>query len=226
MAYTLHIGDKAYSSWSLRGWLLLHAFGLPFEERLHRLDAAEFAAFTTACAPALTVPTLEWAEGARTVRVWDSLAIAETLAERHPDAGHWPADPAARACARTLAAEMHCSFMALRREAPMNTRREPRTKALSPEATADVARIEALWTHARSLAAALGHGGDGPFLFGAFGAVDAFFAPVAWRLHGYAVPVGAASAAYVAALLDHPAMRDWTADAAADPRRLAKYEAA
>ena len=219
MTYTLHIGDKPYSSWSLRGWLLLRAFGLPIDERLHRMDAAEFDAFKAACAPARTVPTLEWSEGGRVIRVWDTLAIAETLAERHPDAGHWPADPAARAAARAISAEMHSGFAALRREAPMNTRRVPKPKALSPEAAADLARIEALWAWAR------GHGGDGPFLFGAFSAADAFYAPIAWRITGYALPIGPDSAAYVAALLDHPAMREWTEAAAADPRRMAKYEA-
>lgn len=219
MTYTLHIGDKAYSSWSLRGWLLLRAFGLPVTDRLHQMDAPAFDAFKAEVAPARTVPTLEWQESGRTVRVWDSLAIAETLAERHPEAGHWPGDTAARAVARSISAEMHSGFAALRREAPMNTRRTPKAKALSPEASADLARIEALWAHARSLAA------SGPFLFGAFSAADAVYAPIAWRITGYALPVGAESAAYVGALLGHPAMREWTAAAAADPRRIAKYEA-
>lgn len=219
MTYTLHIGDKAYSSWSLRGWLLLRAFGLPVTERLHHMDAPAFDAFKAEVAPSRTVPTLEWHEGGRTVRVWDSLAIAETLAERHPAAGHWPSDPAARATARSISAEMHSGFAALRREAPMNTRRVPKAKALTPEAAADLARIEALWAYARNL------GGNGPFLFGAFSAADAFYAPIAWRITGYALPVGPDAAAYVSALLDHPAMREWTEAAAADPRLIAKYEA-
>jgi glutathione S-transferase len=219
MSYTLHIGDKAYSSWSLRGYLMLRAFGIPFEEKLHPLDDPAFDAFKAAEAPARTVPTLVWSEGGRTFRVWDSLAIAETLAERHPEAGHWPSEPAARVAARTIAAEMHSGFAALRREAPMNTRRQPKARPMPPEALADLARIEALWAWARS------HGGAGPFLFGAFSAADAFYAPIAWRITGYALPVSDASAAYVRALLGHPAMMEWTAAAAADPRRIAKYEA-
>ena len=219
MTYILHIGDKPYSSWSLRGFLLLRAFGLPFEERLHRLYDPAMDAFKAAEAPARTLPTLTWTEGGQTVRVWESLAIAETLAERHPDAGLWPSGTAARAMARAISAEMHSGFAALRREAPMNTRRTPRPKALSADATADLARIEALWAAARSMA------GDGPFLFGAFTAADAFYAPIAWRITGYAMPISDASAAYVAALLDHPAMREWTEAAAADPRRIDRYEA-
>lgn len=219
MTYLLHIGDKPYSSWSLRGFLLLRAFGLPFEERLHRMDDPAFDAFRAAEAPARTVPMLAWSEGGETVRVWDSLAIAETLAERHPEAGHWPRGTAARAAARAMSAEMHSGFAALRREAPMNTRRAPQAKALSAEAAADLARIEALWAWTRRFA------DTGPFLFGPFTAADAFYAPIAWRITGYALPVSAASAAYVAALLDHPAMREWTDAAAADPRRMAKYEA-
>jgi glutathione S-transferase len=219
MSYILHIGDKAYSSWSLRGWLLLRAFGLPVAERLHHMDDPAFDAFKAAVAPSRTVPTLEWQQDGRTLRVWDSLAIAETLAERHPGSGHWPADPAARAVARSITAEMHSGFMALRREAPMNTRRAPRAKLLSADAAADLARIEALWAHARSLDA------GGPFLFGSFSAADAFYAPIAWRITGYALPVGPDSAAYVAALLGHPAMQEWTAAAASDPRLIAKYEA-
>jgi glutathione S-transferase len=223
MAYTIHIGDKAYSSWSLRGWLLLAAFDLPFEEAFHRLRGPEMDTFRATHPPAATVPMLAWEEGGETVEVWDSLAIAETLAERHPEAGHWPAAPAARALARALAAEMHSGFGPLRREAPMNTRRGgvPLKAALSADALADLGRLEALWAHARDR-----FGAGGPYLFGAaFTAADAFFAPIAWRVRGYGLPMGAAGLAYLDALLDHPAMRRWTADAAADPRRVDFYEA-
>lgn len=220
-AYTLHIGDKPYSSWSLRGHLLLAAFDLPFAERLHRMDDPAFDAFRTACAPARTVPALEWVEAGARLLVWDSLAIAETLAERHPEARLWPEPPAARAAARAVSAEMHSGFAALRREAPMNTRRQGPARRLSPEGAGDLARIEALWAHAMVQP----RDGAGPFLFGRFTAADAFFAPIAWRITGYRLPVGPAAAAYVAALLAHPAMVTWTEAAARDPRRLAKYEA-
>ena len=154
--------------------------------------------------------------------MWDSLAIAEVLAERHPDAGHWPEAPPARAMARSLAAEMHSSFGPLRAEAPMNTRRgsKPLVKPLSALALHDLKRLAALWAHAR---ARFGQGG--PYLFGAsFTAADAFFAPIAWRVRGYGLPMEAAGLAYLDALLDHPAMRRWTAAAAEDARRLDHYE--
>lgn len=219
MTYTLHTAQKAYSSWSLRGWLLLEAFDLPFEERLWRLYSPEMEVFRDHAAPAMTVPALEWREwDDRRVLVWESLAIAETLAERHPERGHWPADPAARAEARALAAEMHAGFSALRRECPMNTHRRDRPVALTDAARADVARLAALWS--RALAKS-----KGPWLFGdRFGAVDAFFAPIAYRARGYALPFESSAAEYVAALLTHPAMRKWEADAAADPERIARYE--
>jgi glutathione S-transferase len=221
MTYVLHIADKPYSSWSLRGWLMLRAFGLPFEERLHRLYDPAFDAFTAAHAPARSVPALAFEDGGAPVLLWDSLAIAETLAERHPQAGHWPAAPAARAAARALAAEMHSGFAALRSAAPMNTRREGRPIAVSDAVRADLDRLCALWAWARGR-----WGAGGPFLFGAaFTAADAFFAPVAFRVAGYALPVTAEAAAYLAALRAHPAVAEWVADAAADPRRIERYDA-
>lgn len=218
--YVLHIGDKPYSSWSLRGWLLLRAFGLPFRERLHPMYDPAFDAYRAEYAPARTVPMLEFGDGGRAVRLWDTLAIAETLAERHPDAGHWPRDPAPRAAARALAAEMHSGFAALRAAAPMNTRRDKPLAAVAPEVAADLDRLAQLWTWARGLA-----GERGPYLFGAaFTAADAFFAPVAFRVKGYRLPVGPDAAAYCAALRAHPAVAAWAADADASPRRVDFYE--
>jgi glutathione S-transferase len=218
MTYVLHIGDPAYSSWSLRGWLLLRAFGIPFETRLHRMYDPAFDAYQAAEAPARTVPMLEWTEGGRRARVWDSLAIAETLAERHPDAGLWPADPTARAAARTLAAEMHAGFAALRAAAPMNTRRTPRPIAVGEPVAKDLSRLAEIWTWA------LDHFG-GPWLGGArFCAADAFYAPVAFRIAGYALPVAPAARRYADALLDHAAVAEWRAMAAADPRFIGRYE--
>lgn len=222
MHYTIHIGDKPYSSWSLRGWLLLAAFDLPFEEAFHRLRDPAMDTFRADHPPAETVPLLMWDEGGETIRVWDSLAIAETLAERHPTAGHWPTAPRPRGLARALAAEMHSSFRDLRNEAPMNTRRGgvPLKAPLSGAALADLSRLEALWTHARGL-----YGQGGPYLFGAgFTAADAFFAPIAWRVRGYGLPMGDAGLAYLDALLAHPAMVRWTEAAADDPRRVDYYE--
>jgi glutathione S-transferase len=219
--YVLHIADKAYSSWSLRGWLLLKAFGIPFEERLHRLYEPGMEAFRHAYAPARTLPALEFGEGRERALMWDSLAIAETLAERHPEAGHWPRGVAARAAARALAAEMHAGFAALRSAAPMNTRREGRRIDVAPAVEADLARLEELWRWTRER-----WGGGGPFLFGAqFTAADAFFAPVAFRVSGYALPVSTVSSAYLAALRAHPAVAHWVADAAADPRHIERYDA-
>ena len=222
MTYVLHIADTAYSSWSLRGWLALRAFGLPFEHRLHRLYEPDMDAFRAAHPPARTVPALGWREGGEEVLVWDSLALVETLAERHPDAGHWPRAAGARAAARALAAEMHAGFRDLRVAAPMNLHRRgrPAQAPLTEGVCADLARLEALWDWAR------GHwGAGGPYLFGAaFTAADAFFAPVAWRITGYALPVGPAARAYAEALQAHPAAAAWAAMATADPRRIDRYE--
>ena len=221
MSYVLHIGDHAYSSWSLRGWLLLAAFDLPVETRLHHVYSAEMDAFRAELPPAATVPALEWVEGGERVVLWDSLAIAETLAERHPAAGHWPSGPAPRAAARALVAEMHSGFRALRAEAPMNTRRDRRPAPLSEAARADLARLSTLWGWARER-----FGGDGPFLFGArLTAADAFFAPIVWRVFAYDLAMPQADIAYLRALRDHPAMRDWAAAADADTRGIARYDA-
>lgn len=201
MTYTLAIGDRAYSSWSLRGWLLFDTFGIPVVIRQARLYTPEFASLLAEFAPARSVPALRLPDG--TV-VPDSLAIAETLHERHPQAGIWPADPAARAQARGLAAEMHAGFQALRGNCPMNLGASYADYRPPAEVLADLARLETLW------ARALGHSG-GPWLFGAWSAADVFFAPVAARVAAYGLPVGAAAQAYVDAHLAHPSFRRWRA---------------
>ncbi len=221
MTYTLIIGDKAYSSWSLRGWLLFDAFGLTAGERLVRLYTEDLDAFRSDFAPAWTVPALEIAENGETTLLWDSLAIAETLAERHPDAGHWPDGPVARAAARSLAAEMHSSFANLRNDLPMNTRRTGAGRELRPEVRAEFDRLQTLWSWARET-----WGKGGPFLFGRFTVADAFFAPIAFRARAYEVALAAEGAAYVEALLAHPSVRRWEEEAAADPRLIAHYEEA
>jgi len=216
--YRILTGDKAYSSWSLRGWLLLAAFDLPFEDRPVRMYDPEFDAMKAANAPARTVPTLEWDQDGVTRWVWDTLAIAETLAERHPEAGIWPADRHHRAIARTLAAEMHAGFAALRSACPMNIHRDPTPLKNPPEGVAaDVTRLGELWRWALAET-------DGPWLGGPrFSAADAFYAPVALRLHEYALSA-LGSADYVKRLLDHSAVTNWISMAKADSRRLTRYD--
>lgn len=209
MTYQLILGDYAYSSWSLRGWLLFEKFGLTATKRFVDFNGAgAFKPQTVGeqmadLAPARTVPTLVTPEGAV---VWDSLAIAEELASRHPDAGHWPGDPRARATARTLAAEMHSGFADLRGECPMNLRVAYADFETSAAVAADLRRLETIWDHARATC-----GGDGPWLRGAYSAVDAFFAPVAARIAGYGLAVSDSAAAYVEAHLHDPAFRRWRA---------------
>jgi glutathione S-transferase len=196
MAYVLAIGDRAYSSWSLRGWLPFAKFGIPVTVRLCRLYAAEFPAMLgEGFGAARTVPALRIEEaGAPAFALWDSLAVAETLAERHPGLGLWPEPPAAWAMARALAAEMHSGFAALRSACPMNLRRSYAGFAPDADVLADLARIEALWASARSLHGAE-HGGTGaePWLFGAYSLADVFFAPVAARVATYGLPLGRAA---------------------------------
>ena len=197
----LLIGDRAYSSWSLRGWLLFDAFGIPVKTTIRALYSESLRATLAEWAPARTVPAVRFGEG---IVVSDSLAIAEELATRHPDAGVWPADPARRAIARHLAAEMHSSFGALRSHCPMNLRVSYADCQPTEAVLADTARIERLW------AWALEHSG-GPWLCGAYSAADVFYAPVAARIAGYGLPVSARAQAYVDAHLAHPSFRRWRA---------------
>lgn len=216
MTYDLILGDYAYSSWSLRGWLLLNRFGLPYRVRILDFDAVASVAEQMAdLAPARTVPTLITPEGAV---VSDSLAMAEELATRHPDAGIWPADPRARAIARTLAAEMHSGFGALRSDCPMNLRTAYRGVEPSAAVQADVERLETLWHHARETCAP-----NGPWLCGEYSAADAFFAPVAARIAGYGLPGSEPVRAYVAAHLNDPAFRRWRAMGLVRGATLSRY---
>lgn len=203
MTYELCIGDRAYSSWSLRGWLLFQAFGLDAKLTRTRFYEPGFAQALERFFPARTVPAVLFPEG---VAVGDSLAIAEELATRHPKAGHWPADPKARAIARALTAEMHSSFTALRTHCPMNIRVAYETCEPPQGVLDDLARLEVLWSWARAEC-----GGQGPWLCGDYSVADAFFAPVAARIAGHTLPVSDASAAYVEAHLAHPQFRRWRA---------------
>ncbi len=214
MALQLYIGNKNYSSWSLRPWVLMTQAGIPFEEVMVRFDAfSADSAFKTTIArvnPVGKVPALV-DDG---FAVWDTLAIAEYLAEHFPDKQLWPADPKARARARSVCAEMHSGFTALRNHCPMNI------EASLPEVgrivwrdqagvRADMARIESLWTE---LLAA--HGG--PLLFGGFSIADAYFAPVCSRIRTYALPVSPTVAAYVDRVHQLPAMQAWIEQALAE----------
>ncbi|MGF1554382.1 MAG: glutathione S-transferase N-terminal domain-containing protein [Paracoccaceae bacterium] len=216
--YTLTIGDRAYSSWSMRGWLLLAAFDLAFEEEAVPMYSDAFDRMAAARAPARSVPQIAWSEDGREARVWDTLAIAETLAERHPDAGLWPAGEAARRIARVAAAQMHAGYAVLRGACPMNLHREARPLATPPEGLGpDVARLDELW------AWCLAESG-GPWLAGrAFSAADVFAAPYATRLAAYALDAPA-SGDYAARVLAHGPVARWIEAGRADPRRVARYE--
>jgi glutathione S-transferase len=203
--YTLYIGDKNLSSWSLRPWALMRTLGIEFSERTILLDRPDSPARIRKVSPSGRVPCLHDGEAI----IWDSLAIAEYLAERHP--GLWPADATARAWARCATAEMHSGFAALREEFSMDLKlREARTP--SPKAAADIARIEAIWTEGRTR---FGRGGE--FLCGGFGIVDAFWCPVAFRFRSYGVALRGGAGAYSEALLALPAMREWDEAAAREP---------
>lgn len=203
MTYDLAIGDRAYSSWSLRGWLLFDAFGIPVTLHRARLYTDELPRLLADFAPARTVPALRLPDG---VAIGESLAIAEELATRHPEAGLWPADPRARTVARMLVAEMHAGFVALRNHCPMNLRVSYEGCDPPEPVLADLARLDLIWAWARTET-----GPAGPWLCGDYSAADAFFAPVASRIATYNLPVTAAQADYVAAHLAHPSFRRWRA---------------
>jgi len=196
----LIIGNKNYSSWSLRPWLLLRHFGVEFDEIRLPLDTPEFFAEVKRYSPTGKVPAL-W-DG--DLHLWDSLAICEYANEHWLDGAGWPRERTARALARVAAAEMHAGFAALRTQLPMNSRRQPDAYRWDDAAQRDIDRVLALWSELR---ARFGQGGD--FLCGGFGIVDAMFAPVAIRFDGYGVPVDGAANDYMQALLALPAMREW-----------------
>lgn len=204
MTYDLVIGDRGYSSWSLRGWLLFDAFGIPVKTHSARLYTDELPKMLAdGFFPGRTAPTMRTPDG---VVVPETIAIAEELASRHPEAGLWPADPKARAVARVLAAEMHAGFTALRSHCPMNLR-VSYTTCEPPEAVlADLDRLQVIWAWAREQT-----GVPGPWLCGAYSAADAFYAPVATRIATYNLPVGPEAMAYVQAHLAHPSFRKWRA---------------
>ncbi len=216
MSTTLVIGNKNYSSWSLRPWLLLRHFGVAFEEVRLPLDTPEFHARIGQWSPSSRVPVLHDAG----LAVWDSLAICEYANERWLDGRGWPADRAARAVARSAAAEMHSGFSAMRAQLPMNVRRQPNQFRGDADAGRDIARIQALWADLRTR-----FGAGGAFLCGGFGIVDAMYAPVCLRLRGYGIRVDDTASAYLDAIFALPAMREWEVAALAETERVAVDEA-
>jgi glutathione S-transferase len=210
---TLYIANRNYSSWSLRPWVLMRERNIPFEEKLVQFDTGSSWQSFRVFSPSGKVPCL--VDGGTTV--WDSLAIAEYLAERHP--GVWPADPVARAWARCAAAEMHSGFNALREQCTMNCGIRVALHRVDDALARDLARIGELWNEGLRRF-------GGPFLAGAaFTAVDAFFAPVAFRIQTYSPPVDPAAQAYAQRLLALPSMQDWYRAALAETWRDAAHEA-
>lgn len=203
MTYDLFIGDRSFSSWSMRGWLMLAKFNLPVRTHLVGLYAGTMAEDLAPLAPARLVPVMRDAAG--TV-IGDSLAMAETLAERHPEAGMWPKDSAARAFARWIVAEMHSGFGALRGDCPMQLLWQWDGFAPSQDVLADLERLQELWSRARAQ-----FGADGPWLFGQYSLADVFYAPVAARIAGYGLPVGPEAQAYVEQVLSDTQFRQWRA---------------
>lgn len=212
----LYIGNKRYSSWSLRGWLAVRQSGLPFEEIVVPMFGDEFeAARHGGRLPSGKVPTLWDGE----VPVWDSLAILEYLADRVGREAFWPFDDTARAFARSIAAEMHSGFAPLRQQCGMNLGRRYPGFTLNEAARADVERIASLWTQARER-----FGSSGPYLFGMFGAADIMYAPVITRFVTYDVTLPPVAQTYVEAMVAHPWMREWQAGADAETIVIDKYE--
>src|SRR5712672_3551268 len=216
MALKLVIGNKNYSSWSMRPWLALRANNIAFDEVFIPLyagdaDKKRILSFThSGKVPALT-------DG--DVTIWDSLAIIEYLAERFPEAQLWPEDRARRAHARSISAEMHSGFMALRNECGMNLHRPIRAVAMSDDANANVARIQAIWAECHQR-----HGKAGPFLFGAFSGADAIFAPVVHRFRTYAIEVAPEARNYMNAMMSLPAFQEWTTAGLAETIVIEKFE--
>jgi glutathione S-transferase len=208
MALQLVIGSKNFSSWSLRAWLALEHTGAAYDEIFISFGDPDWRAQIKRYSPSGKVPFL--IDGA--LGIWDSLAIVEYLHEKFPAAQLWPRDAAARALARSVVAEMHSGFAALRENMPMDLQENAPGKGHVPAALADAARVMEIWRHCRSA-----HAASGPHLFGAFSAADCFYAPVAFRFLSYGVPLDATARAYCDTLLAHPSIKKWHAAALKEP---------
>jgi len=206
----LVIGDKNYSSWSMRPWLVLKHFGIAFEEAMVWLNEPETKAQILVHSPSGKVPCLVADDG---VTVWDSLAICETLAERYPQHAMWPRDAVARGHARSISAEMHSGFGNLRNNMWMNIRASFPGKNATPEALADIARIDAIWSECLETY-------GGPFLFGQFTIADAMYAPVVMRFNTWQPELSEAAATYARRVTAQPAVKAWIDDALQEPHRI------
>jgi glutathione S-transferase len=198
--YTLYVGNKNYSSWSLRGWLVAKLSGAPFREVVVQLTGTAPSPAHRTFSPSGMVPCLHDGDAV----VWDTLSIAEYLAERHP--GMWPDNPVARAFARSMTAEMHSGFGALRNDMTMCIRERVDVRPWSDAVKANIARVEELWNESRRR-----FGSGGPYLCGRFSIADCFYAPVAFRFQTYGVTPQGEANAYLSALLAHPFVREWEA---------------
>jgi glutathione S-transferase len=217
----LVIGNKVYSSWSMRPWIVMRANAIGFDETLVQLRTPDTAANIRGHSPSGKVPCLVDGE---TV-VWDSFAIIEYLAEKFPDTPIWPRDATARAHARCVSAEMHSGFQSLRNECSMVITKRYAARQRSAATMADAARICAIWNEARQRFGARATGGAaGPFLYGAFSAADGMYAPVVTRFHTYQIPVDAVSQAYMDAVRAHPAFQAWLEDAIAEPWEIGESD--
>jgi glutathione S-transferase len=213
--FTIYIGNKNYSSWSLRAWLMLKAAGVPFQEVLIPLWQPDSKQKVLRHSPSGKVPALVQGD----VTVWESLAIGEYLAEQVPAAGLWPNDSAARAAARAASAEMHAGFLPLRRHLPMNMRASVPGREIPPEVRLDIDRIAAIWRDCRRR-----FGAGGPHLFGRFTIADAMFAPVASRFRTYHVALEGEAQSYADALFSHPPLQEWESAARSEPMVVAQFE--
>ena len=216
-ARILVIGNRNYSSWSLRPWLFMKQNGIAFEEVRVPLYQATSKQRLLTYSPSGKVPVLIEGE----MCVWDSLAILEYLAEAHPGTRGWPAESVARATARSVCAEMHSGFPALRQNLSMNVRKVFAPRTWPAEVIEEIERIQSLWQSCRER-----HGADGPFLFGRFSAADAMYAPVVWRFTGYSVPLAQAARAYCDAMLALSPMQEWRSAARAEAETLPQFEMA
>jgi glutathione S-transferase len=217
MSTELHliIGNKAYSSWSMRPWLAMKAMGLSFRETVIPLYEPSSPAEIRKYSAAGKVPTLQHGS----ITVWESLAILEYLADAFYDKPWWPSDPHARAVARSISSEMHAGFQPLRQQMGMNLRKVYPARPIAPEVQDNITRIQSMWSECRAK-----FGAGGPFLFGAFSNADAMYAPVVTRFKTYSVDLNPVCRAYSDAVLAHPDVKQWYADAAKETWVIEKFE--
>jgi len=211
----LVIGNKNYSTWSLRGWLMAKRSGAPFEEEVLPLYQEGIAEKRAALSPAALVPVLYDGD----IKIWDTLAIGEYLNEQHPEAQLWPADKEKRAVARAVTSQMHSGFMALRTHMPMNIRRSSPNAGRGAGVLEDIAQMTALWREIR-----MQYGSGGDFLFGEWCIADAFYTPPTFRFRTYGIPLEGEAAAYAESLLAMPEVEEWAAAGIAEPWSIEQYD--